>query len=283
MAEEHAFWEQQLRQRGAASLAALVDAALRTRTYLAGRAYSPTDAATLAALAAAPPTPRLARWRSACAAHAPASPLEARLARLEALARTVQNNFGSGAPCPSPAVQRVERALQGLPGAALLRVPANYYALPLRERARLLGAPVGALCKTLVLENKQAAGGAAAPGDVRAPLAQQRFLAVIVQYAAKLNLAALGKALGGGARLELAAEGRALTGFEHNAVTHLGALTPLPVVLAREAAECGCAYIMLGGGQEDVKARVFLRPLAAQPGVTVLPVSESRPEEEWES
>jgi prolyl-tRNA editing enzyme YbaK/EbsC (Cys-tRNA(Pro) deacylase) len=141
---------------------------------------------------------------------------------------------------------------------------------------------VGALCKTLVFENK-GVEAVAAGGDVRAPLAQQRFLAVIVQYAAKLNLAALGKALGGGARLELAAEGRALTGYEHNAVTHLGALTPLPVVLAREVAECGSAYIFLGGGQEDVKARVFLKPLAAQPGVCVLPISEARPEEEWES
>lgn len=286
---EELFWQQQLSQRSPAALAALVTEALRTRTYLVGHAPSRTDAAVLAALAAAPLShPRLTRWSSTCAAAAAAttaptaaaaaSPLEARVARLEAQCSTVQSNFPAGS-CPSPEVARVQAALQALPGSALLRVPAGYYALQLRERARLLQAPVAALCKTLVLEN---AGGSAV-GDPGAPLSQQRYLAVIVQYTARLNLAALGKVVGAAAPLTLAGNGTALTGFGHNGVTSLGSLTPLPVVLARDAMQCGCPFIYLGGGQEDVKARVFLAPLAAQPGVHVLPISDARPEEEWES
>ena len=261
------------------ALAALADAVLRTRTYLASHAFSNADASVLAALQSVSMTsPFLSRWRATCAAHTAAAPsaLSSRVARLEQLAATVQNNFPAGL-APSPEVLRVERALAGLPGSALLCVRADYYSLTLRERARLLHVPVAALCKTLVLENP--AGSVV--GDATAPLAAQRYIAVVLQYTAKLVLPALCKGVGAAA-LALAAEGRALTGFAFNGLTPFGSLTALPVVLARDALDCKCPYILLGGGQEDVKARVFLRPLAALPGVTVLACSAPRPEEEWE-
>ena len=55
----------------------------------------------------------------------------------------------------TPAHRRAEAAVtaSGMPGAVLYRVPPNYYKLPLRARAKLLGAPADALCKSLLLEN----------------------------------------------------------------------------------------------------------------------------------
>ena len=273
------FWHDQLACRSADSLAALASAALRTRTYLDGHAYSPADAAVAAALAPLAPRlscARLQRWLASCAAHAPppAAGVEARVARLEALAGAVQCSVREPL---APEAARVRLALAALAGSALLEVPANYYALKLRERAQLLRAPVGALCKTLVFEN--AAG--AAVGDAAAPLAAQRYVAVVLQYTHKLNLAALAKVVGGGA-LALAKEGPALTGFGFNGLTPLGSLTPLPVIVARGAVECGSHFIWLGGGREDIKARVFLRPLLALVGVAVAGVSEPRAEGDWE-
>ena len=272
------FWESQI---GKPTLASLVSEALCTRTYLSGHAYGPSDRLLAPLLASSAHLPHLARWLATCASHqaesssAPPSSLAARVAALEHLARTVQTSL----PTASAEVARVEAALQPLPGSALVAVPSDYYALRLSERARLLQAPTCALCKTLVFENP----AGTVVGDTAAPLAAQRYLAVILQYTAKISLPLLCKAVGASS-LALAKEGAALTGFAHNGVTPLGSLTPLPIVLAKEAYLCGSPYIWLGGGREDVKARVFLKPLTEQVrGLSILPVSEPRPEEEWEA
>ena len=229
----------------------------------------------------------------AAAAPPPPSTIEERVAALEARARSVQRADlgGAGAAGPgffalSPSSSRVEDAAlrAGLLGCALARVPGGYYERPLAWRAALLGCDVGALAKTLVLEAEgRAAAGAAVPAS--APLAQQRYVAVIVPYNCRLNADALARAVG--APLRLAAAGEALTGFRHGGVTPLGSSTPLAVVVAKQLARR--RFFWIGGGEPDVKLRVFASQLlraggAGTPGAApvVLDIAEEHGEEESE-
>lgn len=221
--------------------------------------------------------------------------LAARLASCEAAAATVQSNFEL-ASAPEP-VRRVAAnvAARRLLGAALFRVPADYYGRPLAERAALLRCPVDRLCKTIVLENTAAPAGAAAPD---APLGSQRYVAVVLQYVTRLDMPALERLLrrsagpGGDVKLRQAADAPALTGFGFNAVTPWGSTTPLPVVVTKQVAAiaapssavaAGHPYVWLGGGAEDVKLRLFLPQLLQAGGrgggvasVAVLDVAVSR-------
>jgi prolyl-tRNA editing enzyme YbaK/EbsC (Cys-tRNA(Pro) deacylase) len=195
----------------------------------------------------------------------------ARLAACEAAAATVQCNFDLPS-APEP-VRRVaaDVAASRLLGAALFRVPADYYSRPLAERATLLGCPVDRLCKTIVLEN--AAAPAAAAAD--APLGSQRYVAVVLQYVTRLDMPALERLLrrsagaGGDVKLRQAADAPAFTGFMFNAVTPWGSCAPLPVVVTKQVAALASVpppahlhpYVWLGGGAEDVKLRLFLPQL----------------------
>jgi prolyl-tRNA editing enzyme YbaK/EbsC (Cys-tRNA(Pro) deacylase) len=284
-ADDCTFWQHQKRLP-LEQLLELVCLSLQTRTYLCANAFSPTDIEVFLRLSpllagSHSTRPCLERWLQTVRALASSpqpntSALEDRVARLEAVVGSVQRiNFPS--PELPAEVARVEAALCSLPGCALVQVPEHYYSLALRERAKLLRVPVGALCKTLVFENP----AGMVVGDPLAPLPAQRYIAVVLQYTHKLSLAALCKAAGG-ASLALAKDGAALTGFAHNGVSPFGSLTHLPIVVSRGAVDCGHPAIFLGGGHKDVKARVFVGPLLKLPFVSVLGVSESRPEAEWE-
>ena len=114
-----------------------------------------------------------------------------------------------------------------------------------------------------------------------APLLAQRLVAVVLPYNTRLRHEALAKLLASGVRM--AAEGAAASGFTFGGVTPLGSLTPLFVVVARQAARE--AYIWLGGGDPDLKLRVFTRQLL-RPGGSgvsghtplVLDIAEQRDE-----
>jgi len=98
-------------------------------------------------------------------------------------------------------------------------------------------------------------------------------------------LDALARAVG--APLRLAAAGEALTGFRHGGVTPLGSSTPLAVVVAKQLARR--RFFWIGGGEPDVKLRVFSSQLlraggAGAPGAApvVLDIAEELGEEESE-
>ena len=186
--------------------------------------------------------------------------LSRRVAALEALSHTVQHSFDLSTSAKP--VSRVARAVSGLPGSALVRVPKDYYSRPLRERATLLRAPLEALCKTLIYENR---------GD------GPRFIAVIVQYISRVDTSALSRALSlpGRARADFAlcADGERVSGFGHGSVAPFGLLTEMPLIASADAVKAG-AVLWLGGGAVDVKLRVFTGPLARV--ARVLPVSVPR-------
>ena len=203
--------------------------------------------------------------------------MEARVAALEALLHAVPSNIPPAEY--SAALTRVRAALARLPGAALLRVPKNYYDLTLRSRAQLLCCSPHRLCKTLVFENP-AGDAAAAPS---APLGAQRHLAVVLQYTHRLDVSALQKLLGAPG-LALAADGAQRAGFAHNGVSPFGMAVRIPVVWCKGVLALGGA-VWVGGGEPDVKARVFVGALqrCGEAAAAVLDVSVPRSEVEWDA
>lgn len=151
-------------------------------------------------------------------------------------------------------------------GAALFRVPADYYDRPLASRAAILGCPIDRLCKTIVLENP-----AGTTTDPRAPLGTVKYVAVIIQYVAKLDsarLSAFVRARGGSsdARLSLAEDGTgALTGFPFNGVCPVGLATPMPIIITKPLTQLAApASVWLGGGEPDLKLRMFVSQLGRE-------------------
>jgi len=193
-----------------------------------------------------------------------------RLAVLERAAAGVSSNADLRS-C-APAVLRVCDALRAAAvlGAALWRAPAGYYDLPLRERGMLLDCPMERLCKTLIFRNL--AGRTRDPG---CPLGIQTHVAVIIQYVSKLDIGKLERfvaARGGGptTRLVLAEDGSVVTGFAHNAVCPLGMLAPMPIVLSKAIATLPSPpCVWLGGGEPDLKLRMFVPQLLRLHGTVV--------------
>jgi prolyl-tRNA editing enzyme YbaK/EbsC (Cys-tRNA(Pro) deacylase) len=191
--------------------------------------------------------------------------LQARLRAAESAARSVPSNIPADAMPPTCARVVADATAKGVLGSALYRVPPDYYDRPLAARAQLLGCPPDRLCKTIIFEN---ASGTAEGGDV--PLHSARYLAVVVQYVAKISLDVLGRLLrqpgGGGPEPRLAMAppevGAALTGFGFNGVSPLGMRASMPVLVAKAIAQLPSpALIWLGGGEADVKLRLFVPQL----------------------
>jgi prolyl-tRNA editing enzyme YbaK/EbsC (Cys-tRNA(Pro) deacylase) len=159
--------------------------------------------------------------------------------RIEALETRVLSVLSNIPPeARSEEQRRVEAAFLalGLRGSAIFHLPGS---LPLARRAAALAAPPDRLCKTLIFENL----AAAAPG---AAATTPRYVALIVQYVARVNLAALERGLaaragsGGAAfKLALAQNGVELSGFPFNGVTPFGSRTPLMLVLPTAIARLG--------------------------------------------
>jgi prolyl-tRNA editing enzyme YbaK/EbsC (Cys-tRNA(Pro) deacylase) len=189
---------------------------------------------------------------------AAADAIETRVAAAEALAWSVPSNVAetelNAATRRVAAVARERRAC----GAALFRVPPEYYSLPLSERAALLCCPMDRLCKTIVLQFDSATPPAGFAG---------KYVAVMVQYAAKLDMDRVAKFLkgkGGAAdlRLSMADKAAELTGFDFNGVSVVGMATPMPIIVAKPIAQLPApALVWLGGGAPDMKLRMFVSQL----------------------
>ena len=195
-----------------------------------------------------------------------ALPLEQRVIALEALAAAVQVTDGAAYDDAARAVlDAVTRA--GLTGAALVRVPADYYSLSLEARGAILACPPAALCKTLVFENAAASviGHAADVGDAR-------FVAVVLQYTHKLDVSTLEAFLRrhsatGATSLRAAPDIIAVTGFAPGGVTPFGWTCSAPVLVSKSVASLPAAsvpFVWLGGGHPLVKLRVSARELCAR-------------------
>eukprot|EP00897_Mesotaenium_endlicherianum_P010907 jgi/Mesen1/9845/ME000070S09132 len=187
----------------------------------------------------------------------------------------------NGAEEGSEVQQRLERILiqSGATDFRFTQVPSDYYDRSFEERQDLLGAAsVEHLCKSIVmaracsplfpasLVNTQAAADVV---DCRDPK-NSKYYVIIVQYAARLNAEKVRNfvhALNGGAipkkrfNLRLAPEdvSDALTGFTHNAVTPVGMLTPIPVILSDAIVKLQPPFFWLGGGEVDLKLGIRTR------------------------
>lgn len=192
-----------------------------------------------------------------------AESLETRVRAAEDAAFAVPSNCAESSF--SAPVLRVKSTLlsKRVAGAALFRVPRDYYDHPLAARAAILGCPIDRLCKTIVLENP-----AGTSTDPRAPLGTVKYIAVIIQYVAKLDTARLSsfvRARGGSAdaRLSLAEDGAgALTGFPFNGVCPVGLATAMPIIITKPLTQLAPpASVWLGGGEPDLKLRMFVSQL----------------------
>ena len=226
---------------------------------------------------------------------------ERRVAALEAAALRGAGDESAG----DPAVARVRAAARPLLSARFTWVPEDYYERPLAWRAARLGCGgVAPMCKSMLLENKAwapdgaLAGAAAADGDDSAAAlgaacadrTNSRFYLVVVQYAAAFSaekLRGVVQALrpDGPRRLakrrlnfQVAPEAAcaALTGFAHGAVSPLGLLHAVPVVLASAAADVRPAFLWMGGGHPRLKLGVALAELRAAVDPIVADVSDAR-------
>jgi len=181
-------------------------------------------------------------------------------------------------------VNRVRRSLaqRKVFGAVLKRVPSHYYSLPLSGRAQILNASSESqLCKTIVLENLAwEEEVSAAEQDLST---NPRYLALVVQYEAKIDVDALESKVQSlrpaenrlarkRFRFQLAPESVSdeLTGFIHNAVTPFGMKTPIPVVVCQRVLDCRPPFIFLGGGEVDMKLGLATVDLLRGTGASVL-------------
>jgi hypothetical protein len=196
-----------------------------------------------------------------------------------------------------PAVARVARDLlkRGVLGSALVKVPADYYDRSLKARAEILTTIPEKLCKTIVLKNS-----VGTTTDPSADVAQHQYIAVVLQYVSKLATDLLEKWIKSRlaskgihvpeVKLTLAAEGCELTGFSNNAISVFGMQTHIPVIISKQITQLNagssiwlgtffatsCIFIIpfrmpyscicAGGGEVDVKCRVFVSQLT-KPGI----------------
>jgi len=138
-------------------------------------------------------------------------------------------------------------------------VPESYYTWPLEKRAVCLGAPsIQNLCKSLLMENRKA------PSD-NSDSTNPKFVLVVVQYAAALNVKKLTTAVRAlrkdvkkrldecdfDFRIASEEDNRTITGFEHNSVTPFGLLKPVPIIVSSELEPL--KFFWMGGGHEHLK------------------------------
>lgn len=141
-------------------------------------------------------------------------------------------------------------------------VPEPYYSWPLEKRADCLGAQsIQHLCKSLLMENRKAASPMEGDPDPTNP----RFVLVVIQYAATLDVKKLANTVRAlrkdvknrldesqfDWRIASEDDNRSITGFEHNSVTPFGILKPVPIVVS--AALAPLRSFWLGGGHVHLK------------------------------
>lgn len=201
------------------------------------------------------------RLAHASAAQASSIPNPAREDGSGAAAGGAGAGAGSESGCDIQGRLEAELRSRGVSQFQFARVPSDYYSWSLESRRDILrAASVSHLCKSIVLKNTQA------PSDVTDcsnPL-NSLYYVVVVQYEAKLNtekVRSFVHSLSNGAvpkkrynmRLAPEQEANALTGFVYNAVTPVGMLTPIPIILSNRIAELEPRFFWMGGGEVDLK------------------------------
>lgn len=182
-------------------------------------------------------------------------------------------------------VARVRRSLyeKKIFGAVLTKVPENYYAQTLKERADILKASsTSQLCKTIVLENTAKGSPDSKPFDL-SDLTDPKYVAVIVQYEAKIDTDILANKIHSlrppeqqiarkKFKFQLAPESVSdeLTGFIHNAVTPFGMTAQIPVLICQRCLDCTPSFLFLGGGAVDVKLGMSISDLTRGSGAVSL-------------
>jgi prolyl-tRNA editing enzyme YbaK/EbsC (Cys-tRNA(Pro) deacylase) len=151
----------------------------------------------------------------------------------------------------------------GLKSVQIKRAQDNYYELSLTQRKEFLQAPsTYHLCKTIIMENT--AYDESASKDVFYP----KYIAVIVQYEARLNAEKIMKTMKEyqnshslhklsrkcfhfrHADEDVALE---LTGYGHNAITPFLMKNNIPVVLSKSILDLHPKYLWMGGGEVELK------------------------------
>lgn len=172
---------------------------------------------------------------------------------------------GSSAIAMDESIRRARRSVEEreIYSAIWRFVPDNYYRLPLEQRAVCLGADsIQYLCKSLLMENRKAASS----DDPTNP----RFLLIIIQYAALLDVKKLTNSIRGlrsdvqnrldesqfDFRIASEEDNRSMTGFEHNSVTPFGLLKSVPIIVSSDLLPL--KFFWMGGGHVHLKLRVSL-------------------------
>lgn len=165
--------------------------------------------------------------------------------------------------------------------------PSNYYDQPIAGRAKILGAPnTMHLCKSLLLENKKCPIGKGSPTF-------PRFVMVVVQYEATLNVRKLSNAVRAlkpvadrvdyssfDFRVASSEDNDRLTGFKHNAVAPFGLVGKdnekdgMLMVLAE--AIVPLRFFWMGGGHVRLKLGMSVPEFVAASGAIVADISEPR-------
>ena len=158
-------------------------------------------------------------------------------------------------------------------------VAQGYYDKSLSARKTIVGAEsIRQLCKSIVLVNTRAAASQA-PHDVTtksdaSTIWDEPYVLVIVQYCTRLHSEKVKSAMHARGTLGLGKkkmnfqllagqEAVELTGYKHNAVTPVGTLRTMPILISDKIVSLPQPDFWLGGGEELLKLRVdtseFLR------------------------
>ncbi|CAM9393974.1 unnamed protein product [Ectocarpus fasciculatus] len=182
-------------------------------------------------------------------------------------------------------VSRVKIALhqKQIYAATLRKVPTDYYEWSLAERAQLLGCDKAHLCKTIMFKNTMC------EHENTSDIYDSKYICVVVQYCEKIAGDRLRdfihKLPPPGQRLskkkinfQLAEEeiSLKLSGYIHNAVTPLGMLAEMPVIICESCTHLNPPFVWLGGGAVDVKLGITVADLAAATGAIVTNISDPR-------
>jgi prolyl-tRNA editing enzyme YbaK/EbsC (Cys-tRNA(Pro) deacylase) len=163
-------------------------------------------------------------------------------------------------------------------------VPPPYYTWPLEQRAEALGArTTHMLCKSLLLENKKVTD----KPELEDKLTNPRFLLVVVQYEATLDVKKLANSLRKlrpvkerldesqfDFRVASSEDNDRITGFSHNSVTPFGLKDTVLIVLPLEIISYG--YFWMGGGHVHLKLGMSVSDFQKLPNVQGMDVSVPR-------
>ena len=165
-------------------------------------------------------------------------------------------------------------------------VPAPYYSWTWEQRAKVLNVPTThMLCKSLLLENKNC------KPELEHPLTNPRFMLVVIQYEATLDVKKLATAIRKlrpaterldesqfDLRVASSEDNDRLTGYAHNSVTPFGLKEKVPIMLSAAIVPHG--YFWMGGGHIHLKLGMSVSDFLKVPNVQVMDLGVPRRQEE---